>query len=206
MLSLQKQIINAGSNYALYAFTDRSEYELVLTSMKMGFLSYLSGLHPEFEVGCLKTEAPEASRGPLPDFDEMNCEYKTELSVPYLEKFFSIKVECNKMTTTFDAKFIKGSLDENLATGKYKGTVEIEVKIGSDKINVGPVEVGSSVKAGAGVDFTESGIQDVYVTSEAQIKAGAVTAGSVEAKVSVISGNTSITGKGALSGINTSIK
>ena len=206
MLSLQKQIINAGSNYALYAFTDRSEYELVLTSMKIGFLAFLSGLHAEFEVGCLATESPEPRRGPLPDFDEMNCEYKTELSVPYLEKFFSIKVECNKMTTTFDAKFIKGSLDENLATGKYKGTVEIEVKIGSDKINVGPVEVGSSVKAGAGVDFTESGIQDVYITSEAQIKAGAVTAGSIEAKVSVISGNTTIIGKGALSGINTSIK
>lgn len=206
MLSLQKQIINAGSNYALYAFTDRSEYELVLTSMKIGFLSYLGGLRPEIEVGCLLTDAPESRRGALPDFDEMNCEYKTELSVPYLEKFYSIKVECNKMTTTFDAKFIKGTLEENLATGKYKGTIEIEGKIGSDKINVGPVEVGSSVKAGAGIDFTESGIQDVYVTSEAQIKAGAVTASSVEAKVSVISGNTTITGKGAFSGINISTK
>lgn len=206
MLSLQKQILNASANYILYAYSDRSLYELVLTKLKIGFLTYLAGMHCEFEVGCLQTDAPESQRGPLPDFDEMNCEYKTELSVPYLQKYFSIKVECNKMMTTFDAKFIKGSLDENLATGKYKGTVEIEGKIGSDKISVGPVEVGSSVKAGAGVDFTESGIQDVYVTSEAQVKAGAITASSVEAKVSVVSGNTTITGKGAFSGINTSIK
>jgi hypothetical protein len=201
-LSLQKQLINAGSNYALYAFTDRSEYELALTTMKISFLINLAGMRPEIEVGCLKTDAPEGRRGPLPDFDEVNCEYKTELAVPYLEKFYSIKVECNKMTTTFDAKFIKGSLEENLANGKYKGTLEIEGKIGSDKINVGPVEMGTSVKAGAGVEFTESGIQDVYVTGEAQVKAGAATVSSVEAKVSVISGNTSLSGKGAFSGVN----
>ena len=159
-------------------------------------------MRPEIEVGCVKTEAPEGRREPLPDFDETNCEYKTELSVPYLEKFFSIKVECNKMTTNFDAKFIKGSLEENLANGKYKGTLGIEGKIGSDKISVGPVEIGTSVKAGAGIEFTESGIQDVYITSAAQVKAGAATVSSVEAKVSVISGNTSLSGKGAFSGVN----
>jgi hypothetical protein len=93
-------------------------------------------------------------------------------------------------------------LEENLANGKYKGTLEIEGKIGSDKISVGPVEMGTSVKAGAGIEFTESGIQDVYVTGEAQVKAGAATVSSVEAKVSVISGNTSLSGKGAFSGVN----
>jgi Tfp pilus assembly protein PilF len=202
ILSLLKQVINAGSNYALYACTDRSEYELELTGMKISFLLNLRSFSPEIEVGCIKTEAPEGRRGPLPDFDEVNCQYKTELAVPYLERFYSIKVECNKMTTTFDAKFVKGRFEENLANGKYKGTLEIEGKIGSDKISVGPVEMGTSVKAGAGVDFTESGIQDVYITGEAQVKAGVATVSSVEAKVSVISGNTSLSGKGAFSGVN----
>jgi tetratricopeptide (TPR) repeat protein len=199
MMTLQKQFINTAATYSLYAYTDRSLYELALTDLKIKFLLYLKGLHCDFEVGCIPTDPPAQQGKVLPDFDEQNCQYKTELS---LGKYFNIKVECNKMTTAFDVKILKGSLEENLATGKYNGSVEIQVKIGSDKMPVGPIEVGTSVKAGAGVDFTESGIKDIYVTGEAQVKAGPVTAGSVEAKVSVISGNTSLSGKGAFSGVN----
>ena len=106
------------------------------------------------------------------------------------------------MTTEFDLKFVKGSLEENLASGKYKGRVEIEQKIGSDDVKLGPVKIGGSkLSAGAGVEFSEGGIQDVYVTGKGQIKAGSVNISSVEARVSVITGNSSVKGGGTLSGI-----
>lgn len=202
LLDFYQQFYNHQAKLFLCATTDKCLYDLNISVLKTGFLIMLMGLRCEFEVGCTASDPNSAMGKVLPDFDEVNCQYKTELSIPYAEKYFSIKVECNRMTTNFDAKFIKGSLEENLANGKYKGTVEIEVKVGSDKIPVGPIEMGTQVKAGAGIDFTEGGIQDAYVTGEAGVKTGQFTAGSVEARVSVITGNTSVSGKGAFNGIS----
>lgn len=202
-LNFHKQYLNQQSHLVLCAFTDASLYKLNMLNIKETFLITLAGLRCEFEVGCTPSE-PERPMGKiLPDFDEMNCQYKTDLtlSVPG-KKNFSINVECNKMTTEFDLKFIKGSLEENLATGKYKGRVELEQKIGSDDFKLGPVKMGTAkLSAGAGVEFNEGGIQDVYITGSASLKAGAVTMSSANARVSVITGNSSITGGGALSGI-----
>ena len=109
------------------------------------------------------------------------------------------------MTTEFDLKYVKGSLEENLANGKYHGRVEVEQKIGSDDFRLGPVKMGGAkISAGAGVEFNEGGIQDVYVTGKAQIKAGPVSVSSADARVSVITGNSSVTGRGALSGVSIS--
>jgi tetratricopeptide (TPR) repeat protein len=201
-ITFQKQFLGEQARLSLYAYTDRSEYELIIAVIKSHFLSYLAGLQCEFEVGCIKTEPEKPGGKILPDFDEMNCQYKTELAIPYFEKIFSIKVECNKMTTEFDVKYLKGSLEENLANGKYHGTVEVQGKIGSDKQKYGPIEIGTQIKAGAGVDFNEGGIQDVYVTGKVGVKAGPASISSLEAKMSVVTGTGSVTGKGAFSGIS----
>lgn len=202
-LNFHKQYLNQKAHLVLCAFTDPSLYKLNMALIKENFLIVLGGLRCEFEVGCLQTEPEKPAGKVLPDFDEMNCQYKTELSLSIPgKKIFRINVECNKMTTEFDLKYLKGSLEENLATGKYKGRVEIEQKIGSDDAKLGPVKIaGSKLSAGAGVEFTEGGIQDVYVTGKGQIKAGSVNVSSVEARVSVITGNSSVKGGGALSGI-----
>jgi hypothetical protein len=202
LINFYEEFFNQQAKLFLCSTTDRSIYDLNISVLKSSFLTVLQGLRCEFEVGCDKPEEYKPMGKILPDYDEMNCQYKTELSIPYAEKYFSIKVECNKMTTKFDAKYLKGSLEENLANGKYKGTVEIEGKIGSDKEQIGPIEMGTQVKAGAGVEFTEGGIQDVYVSGKAGVKAGDLTLGSVEARVSVVTGTTTISGKGAFSGIS----
>jgi hypothetical protein len=202
-LNFQKEYLNAQARLFLCAFPDRSVYELNVATIKAFFLSYLANLRCEFEVGCTLSEPEQPPGKILPDYDEVNCQYKTELSIPYAQKLFSIKVECNKMTTEFDLKYVKGSLEENLANGKYHGRVEVEQKIGSDDFRLGPVKMGGAkISAGAGVEFNEGGIQDVYVTGKAQIKAGPVSVSSAEARVSVITGNSSVTGRGALSGIS----
>jgi hypothetical protein len=202
-LNFQKEYLDAQARLCLCAFTDTSLYELNIATIKSSFLTCLAGLRCEFEVGCIQSKPDKPGGKVLPDYDEMNCQYKTELSIPYAQKLFSIKIECNKMTTEFDLKYIKGSLEENLANGKYHGRVEVEQKIGSDDFRLGPVKMGGAkISVGAGVEFNEGGIQDVYVTGKAQLKAGPVSVSSADARVSVITGNSSVTGRGALSGIN----
>ena len=201
-LNFQKEFLNSEARLFLCATTDRSVYEMNIAKIKAAFISYLGGLSCEFEVGCIKQEVSKSSGKILPDFDEMNCQYKTELSIPYAEKLFSIKVECNKMTTKFDVKYLKGSLEENLANGKYHGIVEVQQKIGSDKEQYGPIEIGTQVKVKGTVEFTEGGIQDVSVGAEVGVKAGPMSVSSLEGKMSVITGKGSITGKGAFSGIS----
>jgi uncharacterized protein YbcI len=214
LLTLEKEFLNARSNYSLYASLDPSIYEQDILNIKLDILGFLSSLRHENEVGCMPPkDIPKPHGKTLPDFDEMNCHYKTELSIPYAEKNFSIKIECNKMTTNFDLKYVKGSIEENLAHGTYKGTVEIQGKIGSDKQQYGPIELGTQVKAAVGVDFTEGGIQDVYVSGKVGVKAGVADdvgltispssdLGSLEGRMSVITGKGSVTGKGAFSGIS----
>jgi len=147
----------------------------------------------------------------------VNCQYKTELSIKYkkldFSKNFSIKVECNKMTTSFDLVYLKGSIEENLANGTNQGTVEVVAKIGSDKQQYGPIELGTSVKGSMGVQFKDGNILDVFVTGKVGVKAGvsgdlnldispSSDLGSIEGRMSIITRKGSITGKGAFSGLS----
>ncbi|TMI91766.1 MAG: hypothetical protein E6H08_12895 [Bacteroidetes bacterium] len=217
LLSLEKQKLNAEATYALYGTQDRSLYEMLIIKIKQAFLNSLGNLHCEFEVGCIPAEIQKHVGKTLPDFDSVNCQYKTELSIKYkkldFSKYFSIKVECNKMTTSFDVIYVKGSIEENLANGTNKGTVEIVAKIGSDKQNYGPIELGASVSGSVGIQFMNGNIQDVFVSGKVGVKAGvsgdlnldispSANLGSLEGRMSIITGQGSITGKGAFSGIS----
>ena len=120
------------------------------------------------------------------------------------------------MMTDFDLIYLKGSLDQNLANGKYHGEVEIRTEAGEDPATFGPLQMGAKIEAGAGVSFSDEGIEDAYVFGEAGIGAGPnenlshnldlpITPlpyiGSLEGRISIITGNGSITGHGAFSGI-----
>ena len=226
MLSLQKQIINAGSNYALYAYTDRSEYELILTTMKINFLTYLGGMHCEIEVGCLATETPASRRGPLPDFDSLTCNYRDTIFIP---PFTTIMTECNKMSTKFDvgvdfgpvAVGVKAGMEENLNSGKItKGTLELGADGGFDEFTIGPLKAEAKLQGAIGVEITQEGLTEAYIKGGAVGEFGVDATGDlqsnptinagVEAKVSWNAGergqsgsiNSSLTGQGALRSIN----
>ena len=227
LLTLEKEFLNARANYSLYASLDPSIYEQDILNIKFEILNFLSSLNHENEIGCMPPkDIPSPHGKELPDFDEMNCQYKTELSIPYAEKIFSIKVECNKMMTDFDLVYLKGSLEENLAHGTYHGEVEIRGEAGEDPATFGPLQMGAKLEAGvgvkfgnerAGVKFSEGGIEDVFVFGEAGIGAGPnenlshnldlpITPlpyiASLEGRISLITGNGSVSGHGALSGIS----
>jgi hypothetical protein len=218
LLTFVKEFYNQRANLFLFAATDQSVYDLEILNIKLAVLNHLSNLHCESEVGCFPAKQTSKQRSKtLPDFDSLNCQYNTELSIPYLEKMFSIKVECNRMTTEFDLIYLKGSLDQNLANGKYHGEVEIRAEAGEDPETFGPLQMGAKIEVGAGLKFSDERIEDAYVFGEAGIGAGPnenlthnlehlpITPlpyiGSLEGRISIITGNVSVIGHGALSGI-----
>ena len=203
MLTYQKEFISNEVSFLLYSSLDHVVYEWMLGEVKAKFLDMLGSLHYEWLPLCdNSTQQSQRTRGVLPDFDEANCQYKTELNM----YFTKIKVECNKMTTTIEVSKFKGSLEENLATGKYNGKAEIEQAIGSEveegDIDLGPLKTEAKLAGRVGVEFNQDGIQDVYVEGEAELGVGPAKVSGATARYGFISGTGSITGSGALSGIN----
>jgi len=121
--------------------------------------------------------APEAkqSKYKLADFDDMHCAYKSTLDFGKYQQTF----ECGKARVTFDAGKLSGEFNfkfddkgkSHFTNGRMEATV-IDKNISAGK---GPLQVGASVKAGMGVEFTSRGVEDVYATGEAKITAGSNT-------------------------------
>ena len=118
-----------------------------------------------------KCETPEQkpSRYKLADFDDMHCTYISVLDFGVYKQID----ECGKMRIEFDAGKLSGNLnfraDNNGNDTLVKGTLEATVIDKSVSIKKGPLQIGANVKAGVGVEFTNSGISDVYATGEASV-------------------------------------
>jgi len=170
-IKFEKQSIQEEIGYLMYTSIDPSFFELYKARNKSHFLSTLTTLRYEYVAPCITPKKPEGKRGPLPDFDDVNCQYKTELS---LGSMFSIKVECNKMTTKFDLPYVKAEIVENLNTNKsidiIKGSVEISQGFSKEIPMKGPIKAEVEAKVGAFVEFDNSGITDVGITGEAGVK------------------------------------
>jgi hypothetical protein len=86
---------------------------------------------------------------------------------------YKIISECGKSRIEFDAGRLSGNLNfkfDDAGNNRFvKGTIEATAIDKTISINKGPVQVGASVKAGMGVEFTSRGIEDVYVTGEASV-------------------------------------
>lgn len=111
----------------------------------------------------------------LAEFDDMHCAFISTLD------FIAYKqvVECGKMHVEFDAGRLSGNFDfksDNKGKDSFvKGTLEATVIDKTISKSKGPLQAGASVKAGVGVEFTNRGIEDVYVSGEAKITAGSDT-------------------------------
>jgi len=144
-------------------------------------------------------EQIKSSRYKLADFDDMHCNYKTTLDFGVYKQIF----ECGKARIEFDAgrfsgdlNFISDNKGKNIFTSGRVESTAIDKSISAGK---GPLQVGATVKAGMGVEFSGNGIEDVYATGELSVSAGAGPANveiGASGKMSLISGNMS----GAISG------
>jgi hypothetical protein len=117
----------------------------------------------------------KVSRYKLSDFDDMHCTYKTTLDFGVYQQTF----ECGKASVSFDAGKLSGNFNfkyDDAGNNKLvKGTIEATVINKEISTNKGPLQVGATVKAGVGVEFTSNGIEDVYATGEAKVTAGSDT-------------------------------
>ncbi len=173
-LTLQKQYLNTRANLTLYVSTDRSLYQYMIAEIQRTFVEELANLNVELESGCIPEEIPpQGLRQPLPDFDELNCEYKDEYFIP---PFTTIKTECNKMSTTFDVDTelgvkVKVGWEEDLNHDKItKGTLEFGVAKSIGGGSLGPFAAETSGSGAVGVEITENGIKEVYI--KAGVSAG----------------------------------
>lgn len=111
----------------------------------------------------------KGSRYKLADFDDMHCAFVAELDF-IVSKYVS---ECGKTRIEFDAGRVSGKFnfkfDDKGISHFEKATIEATVIDKSITANKGPLQIGATVKAGVGVEFTNRGIEDVYVTGEASV-------------------------------------
>jgi hypothetical protein len=104
----------------------------------------------------------------------MHCKFISVLDFGVYKQVF----ECGKSRMEFNAGGVSGNFNfKSDNTGKSQltnGNIEVTA---SKEVNVskGPLQVGASVKAGMGVEFTGNGIEDVYATGEAKVTAGSDT-------------------------------
>lgn len=190
---------------------DASTFEATKIASKKEWLDALANTRyiPTKKYGDCNPPEKKASNYKLADFDDMHCNFISTLNFGAYSQTF----ECGKAHVTFDAGKLSGKFDfkfDDAGNNKFvKGTLEATVIDKSISTKKGPLEIGASVKAGMGMEFTSRGVEDVYATGEAKITAGSNTvsdpAGVVSdprvsitasGRMSLISGNMS----GAISG------
>ncbi|MFT3675121.1 MAG: hypothetical protein QM781_04410 [Chitinophagaceae bacterium] len=112
------------------------------------------------------------SKYKLADFDDINCKYKSSLGLGPNRMIF----ECGRSRIEFDAGFLSGNFNyksDDKGNNKFvKGT--LEAKAGKEiSGNAGPIQAGAGATAGMGMEFSSNGVEDVYVTGEVSVSAGA---------------------------------
>ncbi len=118
--------------------------------------------------GDCQVKEVKSSRYKLADFDEMHCKYISVLDFGVYKQI----IECGKMHVEFNAGGLSGKFNfKQNDKGKdqlVKGNIEavLEKGISTKK---GPLQIGATVKAGMGLEFTSRGVEDWYATGEASI-------------------------------------
>ena len=181
-----KQRIVESVGFELYSSFDQSMLSQSVLKHRWGFLNLLGSLAFEGGNGCDEVRSVVGPRSMmLPDFDDVNCPYKSTLFVP---PFTTIHIECNKLVTEFDVDSELGpnaklSIEENLATGKYtKGNLEIGVSKEIGAVGMGPLKAEASAGGSLGVEVTSDGVKQVYVKAGISGAVGAETPGDMASK------------------------
>ena len=204
------------------------EFEVEKGLAKIQWITAISGQKIMFKDKsnyCQTGAEIEPRRGILQDFDDVHCEYHSELKLPIGQ----INVDCSRVTSKLDLKMIKLGLKQNMEKGINDGSV---MENFADQFMSCSVEVGASESAGfesnvlkaeasVGVsmraEFDRTGLTDVILKTEAGVSLGtnliqdgsqagvgvsdlSVEAG-VEGQISLVSGKSSVESTGVLKGV-----
>lgn len=203
-----KQYLNEFSYTALY-----TQYKEMMpgvnAGLKINWLRALSNPQNGFDFESFVntnyecTDKTDAKGGKLTAFKDPNCNINSEFNVGLSSFGGSIKMDCNGMTTTFNAGILGVTLNQNLDQAGFGDsfencTVSIGPKVSAGG-KVGPLEANVSAGAGVDIEIDRTGISDVVLTGGVEAGAGMGPAGAsagVEGRMSLNTGAGSIQGTG----------
>lgn len=204
-LQIEKDWLNQSTHWRMY--TDFPEtYEVAKLGAQIQWLKHLSAASPYAFISITEyvCDPPrQPNKAGLQKFDDVACKYKSEIKLP----FSKIVSNCSKTYGEFDADFLKLSITMDAEKGEafreqfVGGTVEVGISKGIKDVGTGPVKVEASVGTTIGVEVDGTGLKDVTIGAgvEAGVEldgtAGSTSVGGV-AKISLVSGHTSLGGTG----------
>lgn len=205
-LNVEKQLLNELSYSALYT-TYTELLPGINAGLKMQWLRDLSLSQNGFNFesvtnyGCV--DPSDGKAGKLTAFKDPNCNINSEFNVGIKSFGGSIKLDCNGMTTTFNAAAIGVTLNQDLDHSGFGDsfkscTVSIGPKVSAGG-KIGPLEASVSAGMGADIEIDRNGISDVVVKGGVEAEAGVGPAGAsagVEGRMSLNTGAGSIQGTG----------
>ncbi|RPA70396.1 hypothetical protein EF405_03760 [Cyclobacteriaceae bacterium YHN15] len=149
------------------------EFEMKVLSSKAFWLGLIGNQEVEFVSPikfCEYEESPGKTSGKLADFYDLNCKEKSTLNLVV----GSITLECNKMTTELDSKFLKFKIRENMDTNEIiQGAVEIGFDVDlAEPSKLGPVKAELKGELSGFIEFNGEGITDVGVKAGAKATFG----------------------------------
>ncbi len=227
-LTLKKEMINESAHYTMYMMwpdefqVAKLDYQIEwLNFLKKGFGAPAYGSGFPFvsitlnEYSCNSDPKEEPALTKLQNFDDVHCEYHSELNW----KVFKISNDCSRMTTEIDVDFFKYARKDDFERAEgdtyISSTVKVTGKVGTSR-TVGPVKVGASAGVSVEVEIDRKGTKEVTLTGGANVSVGtdvvdkgapgkgniekSVSIG-VEGRISIISGQGSVSGTGILSGV-----
>ncbi len=204
------------------------EFEVEKVTAKIQWLSAISGQRVMFKdksIYCIKSQDNEPGKFVLQDFDDVHCEYHSELKLP----IGKINVDCSRVTSELDLKIIKLGLKQNMDKGTNEGSaldnfsdqfMSCSVEIGAGEsagFNGGVLKAEASIGVAMRAEFDRSGLTDVIVKTQAGVSVGtdiieggsqsgvgvsdlSVEAG-VKGEISLVSGKSSVESTGILDGV-----
>ncbi len=205
-LTAEKQLLNEMSYSSLYS-TYPKMLPGIIAGLKMQWLRALSltqnGFNFESVTGYECTDDASGKGGKLTAFKDPNCNINSEFNVGLSSFGGSIKLDCNGMTTTFNAAALGVTLNQDLDHAGFGDsfkncTVSIGPKVSAGG-KVGPLEASVTATAGADIEIDRNGISDVVVKGGIEAEAGIGPAGAsagAEGRMSLNTGAGSVQGTG----------
>lgn len=217
-LDATRQKFNQETYYKQYILWPE-DFEVEKLNTQISWISIISSNFSIFVDGPVcGPEKPikKVNGGPLPDFDDIHCEYHSELSTPVGK----ISMDCSRLTAELDLDVIKLGIKQNMNkegfSDQFMGcSVEVGVSKTIGTGDLGPLKAEASVSGGVKAEFDRNGLKDITAKAGIEAKTGAdvvknTDAGDInisakvglDVQVSLISGHGSIEGAGTLSGMS----
>jgi tetratricopeptide (TPR) repeat protein len=111
--------------------------------------------------------------GKLSEYDVVHCVYHSHYKSPV----GTIDMDCSRLTTTLDLKFLKLGLKQDMNKETFNdqfmsGSVEVGAGMGIGSREAGPLKVEASVGASIAMEFDRTGVTDVILKGAAGVSAG----------------------------------